>query len=74
MTRTRDLLITSEMHYRLCYTSIFSPIIISAIGLKVNTYFRRQILAPISRIFSRMDSRSSKVSGRLLTSRNSAEG
>ena len=24
VTRTRDLLITSEMHYRLCYTSIFS--------------------------------------------------
>ena len=22
VTRTRDLLITSEMHYRLCYTSI----------------------------------------------------
>ncbi len=39
MTRTRDLLITSEMHYQLCYTSIFSPIIISAIGLNVNSFF-----------------------------------
>ena len=25
VTRTRDLLITSEMHYRLCYTSILNP-------------------------------------------------
>ena len=24
VTRTRDLLITSEMHYRLCYTSMIS--------------------------------------------------
>ena len=36
MTRTRDLLITSEMHYRLCYTSIFSPIIIAMTGPNVN--------------------------------------
>ena len=28
LTRTGDLLITSEMHYRLCYTSIICPIII----------------------------------------------
>ena len=27
VTRTRDLLITSEMHYRLCYTSICQIII-----------------------------------------------
>ena len=26
LTRTGDLLITSEMHYRLCYTSIIQPI------------------------------------------------
>ena len=31
-------------------------------------------LAPTSRIFSRMEIKSSKVAGRLLTSRNSAEG
>ena len=26
LTRTGDLLITSEMHYRLCYTSILQPV------------------------------------------------
>ena len=26
LTRTGDLLITSEMHYRLCYTSVIQPI------------------------------------------------
>ena len=31
VTRTRDLLITSEMHYRLCYTSNISLNIISVI-------------------------------------------
>ena len=27
VTRTRDLLITSEMHYRLCYTSLLTRIL-----------------------------------------------
>ena len=27
VTRTRDLLITSEMHYRLCYTSKFAQLL-----------------------------------------------
>ena len=35
LTRTGDLLITSEMHYRLCYTSIKSEVIILAFGRKV---------------------------------------
>ena len=40
MTRTRDLLITSEMHYRLCYTSRFNCQIIIAKSLeKVNRIF-----------------------------------
>ena len=30
VTRTRDLLITSEMHYRLCYTSICLSLLIIA--------------------------------------------
>ena len=38
LTRTGDLLITSEMHYRLCYTSVFSPIIIPLIGPNVNIF------------------------------------
>ena len=38
MTRTRDLLITSEMHYRLCYTSIISLAIISVLKRKVNSF------------------------------------
>ena len=41
LTRTGDLLITSEMHYRLCYTSIFSLIIIPEIRRKVNSFFKR---------------------------------
>ncbi len=37
VTRTRDLLITSEMHYRLCYTSVVhSLIIISVLRIIVN--------------------------------------
>ena len=39
VTRTRDLLITNQLHYRLCYTSIFifgkADIIISANGRPV---------------------------------------
>ena len=38
VTRTRDLLITSEMHYRLCYTSIICLAIISVFQLKVNSF------------------------------------
>ena len=38
MTRTRDLLITSEMHYRLCYTSSISLDIISVFKEKVNSF------------------------------------
>lgn len=37
LTRTGDLLITSEMHYRLCYTSITSSFIIAALWKKVKT-------------------------------------
>ena len=37
LTRTGDLLITSEMHYRLCYTSI-RPVIISGFALDVNSF------------------------------------
>ena len=37
LTRTGDLLITSEMHYRLCYTSITSSFIIAALWEKVKT-------------------------------------
>ena len=37
VTRTRDLLITSEMHYRLCYTSI-SLSIIMVLGSIVNCF------------------------------------
>ena len=40
LTRTGDLLITSEMHYRLCYTSLFeSLIIISIFQHLVNFFF-----------------------------------
>ena len=39
LTRTGDLLITSEMHYRLCYTSIFCHVIISVFPGNVNMYF-----------------------------------
>ena len=39
VTRTRDLLITSEMHYRLCYTSI-SLNIIMVLGFIVNCFYR----------------------------------
>ncbi len=39
LTRTGDLLITSEMHYRLCYTSIlFSLNIISIFYPNVNCF------------------------------------
>ena len=38
MTRTRDLLITSEMHYRLCYTSGICPVIISVFRKNVNSF------------------------------------
>ena len=40
LTRTGDLLITSEMHYRLCYTSVVSLNIISAEEGKVNTFLK----------------------------------
>ena len=40
LTRTGDLLITSEMHYRLCYTSVASLNIISAEEGKVNTFLK----------------------------------
>ena len=36
LTRTGDLLITSEMHYRLCYTSILRSSIIPIIFHNVN--------------------------------------
>ncbi len=39
LTRTGDLLITSEMHYRLCYTSVISLIIISTFIEIVNWFF-----------------------------------
>ena len=40
LTRTGDLLITSEMHYRLCYTSrCLSEVIISVFGGIVNSFF-----------------------------------
>ena len=42
LTRTGDLLITSEMHYRLCYTSICSNIIPGKRGnvnRKIRVYF-----------------------------------
>ena len=42
LTRTGDLLITSEMHYRLCYTSIICPIIIMGIGQNVNPFFEKR--------------------------------
>ena len=38
VTRTRDLLITSEMHYRLCYTSAFSLSIITIFPGIVNSF------------------------------------
>ena len=39
LTRTGDLLITSEMHYRLCYTSIpFSHAIIAVFQRLVNCF------------------------------------
>ena len=72
LTRTGDLLITSEMHYRLCYTSIGQDLnIIAESGKKVK---HQSLRIPNSRSFSRRESRSSKVSGRLYTSRSSAEG
>ena len=40
LTRTGDLLITSEMHYRLCYTSVVSLNIISAEEGKVNIFLK----------------------------------
>ena len=36
-TRTGDLLITSEMHYQLCYTSIFCSGILTQVTDKVNS-------------------------------------
>ena len=39
LTRTGDLLITSEMHYRLCYTSVFCLDIISGFRKIVNCFF-----------------------------------
>ena len=39
LTRTGDLLITSEMHYRLCYTSASIPDIIAERSAIVNSYF-----------------------------------
>ena len=42
LTRTGDLLITSEMHYRLCYTSVVSLNIISAEEGKVNIFLKNR--------------------------------
>ena len=42
LTRTGDLLITSEMHYRLCYTSVVSLSIISAEEGKVNIFLKNR--------------------------------
>ena len=40
LTRTGDLLITSEMHYRLCYTSVYESFnIIPIKPWNVNKYF-----------------------------------
>ena len=39
MTRTRDLLITSEMHYRLCYTSMDLPSYYIGSGMKSQQFF-----------------------------------
>ena len=47
LTRTGDLLITSEMHYRLCYTSVVSLNIISAEEGKVNTFLKNPPWAAI---------------------------
>ena len=46
VTRTRDLLITSEMHYRLCYTSdCVSGVIISRKIQIVNSFLRLSLLS-----------------------------
>ena len=43
LTRTGDLLITSEMHYRLCYTSMpFSHAIIAVFQWIVNCFSELQ--------------------------------
>ena len=42
--RTRDLLITSEMHYRLCYTSAYSLNIITIFLGIVNSFLLSCIL------------------------------
>ena len=47
LTRTGDLLITSEMHYRLCYTSRVSLNIISAEEGKVNIFLKNPPWAAI---------------------------
>ena len=47
LTRTGDLLITSEMHYRLCYTSIYRKLpsldIISVIDRNVNCFLETHL-------------------------------
>ena len=73
VTRTRDLLITSEMHYRLCYTSI-QPDYYTDNQAECQLIFCLQVFASSSLSFSRMERRSSKVSGRFDTSRSSADG
>ena len=51
VTRTRDLLITSEMHYRLCYTSEYFPVIILSSPGKVNSFLYPlwKMIAPVKK-------------------------
>ena len=48
VTRTHDLLITNQLHYRLCYTSIFAKAILIVAQKK---YFVNIIFKIIKNIF-----------------------
>ena len=51
LTRTGDLLITSEMHYRLCYTSRITLRIIKGFSLLVNRFsLNNDLIFPAERL------------------------
>ena len=52
LTRTGDLLITSEMHYRLCYTSIVSAFLLYPLMAELSTVF---VVVPNEQIRQKQD-------------------
>ena len=55
MTRTHDLLITNQLHYRLCYTSIYYNRNIITEKNKIVKFFLKKVRKNLQKIRIRVD-------------------